>query len=152
MLLSGAWTISTSRLNIDWVFCFHSGMGSRFQIHVQFLQTMGSYRFSIWIFGCPGLVHPLKLFYSYYIFSLEFALPGCLLSIIYCSLPSWLSTFYIYLLEVYLPNSAIYLFLSSELVGAGAAVIGVVFVVQSLSFLLTWDVFLGVCDTSFMTL
>ena len=72
-----------------------------------------------------------------FIFSLEFALPGCLLSIIYCSLPSWLSTFYIYLLEVYLPNSAIYIFLSSELIGADAAVIGVVFVVQSLSFLLT---------------
>ena len=51
-----------------------------------------------------------------------------------------------------MPNSAIYLVLSSELIGADAAVIGVVFVVQPLSFLLTWDVILGVCDTSFMTL
>ena len=72
VLLSGAWTMSTSRLNVDWVFCFRSGISSRFQIHMQFLQTMGSYRFSIWIFGCPGLVHPLLPSFCIWIFAFSY--------------------------------------------------------------------------------
>ena len=54
-----------------------------------------------------------------------------------------------------MPFLAIYLCLSSELVGAGAAMIGVVFVVQPVSLwsiFLTWDVFLCVGNTSPMTL
>ena len=54
-----------------------------------------------------------------------------------------------------LPSLAIYLYLSSEFVGASAAMIEVVFVVQpgSLwSMFLTWDVFLSVGNTSPMTL
>ena len=63
-------------------------------------------------------------------------LPGCLPSMILWFFAFLALYFYICFLEVYMPNSAIYLFLSSELVGAGAAVIGVVFVVQPVSFCL----------------